>query len=62
MRKNEEGRTVYIDSDPWAFLPPKQRDEYYLEKYGMTFEEYQKSIKPMSDEEFHELIRKSIKK
>ena len=54
MSKSAEERTFMIDSDPWAFLPPKQRDEYYIQNYGMTFAEWQKANPPPTDEEWDE--------
>ena len=54
-------RIMPIDTD-MTFLPPEERDKAFMNKYGMTFAEWQKANPPPTDEEIHKMIMNGIKK
>jgi len=60
MSKTVQGRTFRIDGNITC-LTPEDRDKVCMQKYGMTFEEWQKANPPMSDEERHKMIMENIK-
>ena len=48
--KKNKSTIAEIDGG-FEFMTPKERDEYWMKKYGMTFEQWQKENPPMTDEE-----------
>lgn len=61
MNNTMSKRTFRIDGN-LTCLSPKDRDEVCIKEYGMTFEEWQKANKPMSDDELKAFIMAHIKK
>ena len=50
MFYKQKNATAEIDGG-YEFMTPQERDEYWIEKYGLPFDQWQKENPPMTDEE-----------
>lgn len=54
-------RIIKLDGHkPVEIMSLKEKDEYFLKEFGMTFEEFKEKNPPMSDEEWSKAIRNHI--
>ena len=56
MSDNNKTKRILID-DSFIYMTPKERDTYWMKKYGITFEQWQKENPPMSDDELKSYIK-----